>query len=333
MGYTFKSQISMNEEKLIEYIKGNITSEIETVEILDWIESSVENQKSYTQLKNLWVTTGLDHPDQVAIPTFTFPETERILIPATLFGSLLKYAAVFILAFAMGSLSLYFIHRSERKELSSLYNTINVPYGERSQISLYDGTKVWLNSGTKFRYPVVFSRDTRDVSIEGEAYFDVAKDSKHPFVVRAGQLKVEVLGTHFNVCAYPEDNEFSTTLDEGSVNALNTTTSKGVKLNPGEQVILNRETNVLKRLKVDTKLFTSWKDNLLKFEDAPFEEVIKKMERWYDVKITVDPAINTKERYTMTIKTESLREMLQLVARTTKIKYEIKENTVLLKKR
>ena len=333
MGYIFKSQISMNEEKLIEYIKGDIISEVETIEILDWIESSPTNQTSYTQLKNLWVLTGLDHPDQVGIPNFTFIETERKLLPDTLFKSLLKYAAVFVLAFIMGSLSLYFINRSERNELSHLYNTIDVPYGERSQISLYDGTKVWLNSGTKFRYPVVFSPDTRDVFLEGEAYFDVAKDLKHPFVVSAGQLKVEVVGTCFNVCAYPEDNEFSTTLDKGSINAVNTSTGMGVKLNPGEQVILNRETNVLKCLKVDTELFTSWKDNLLKFEDAPFEEVIKKMERWYDVKITVDPSINAKERYTMTIKTESLREMLQLVARTIKINYEIKGNTVLLKKR
>lgn len=323
----------MNEEKLITYIKGDITSEIETVEILDWIESSPENQSSYTQLKNLWVLTRLDHPDQVTIPNFTFPETERILLPDTLFRSLLKYAAVFMLAFLMGSLSLYFINRHERNELSHLYNTIDVPYGQRSQISLYDGTKVWLNSGTKFRYPVVFSRNTRHVFIEGEAYFDVAKDSKHPFVVTAGLLKVEVLGTCFDLCAYHEDDEFSTTLDEGSVNAVNTTTGEAVKLVPGEQMILNRETNELKRFKVDTKLFTSWKNNLLKFEDAPFEDVIKKMERWYDVKITVDPAINTKERYTMTIKTESLREMLQLVARTTKINYEIKGNTVLLKKR
>ena len=332
IGYIFKSQISMNEEKLIEYIKGDITSEAETVEILDWIESSPINQSSYTHLKNLWVLTGLDHPDVVDIPSFYFPEKERILIKNTLFGSLLKYAAVFMLAFVMGCLSLYFINRSERNELSLLYNTIDVPYGERSQITLYDGTKVWLNSGTKFRYPVMFSRDTRDVFIEGEAYFDVAKDLNHPFFVNAGQLKVKVLGTNFNVCAYGEDNEFSTTLDEGSVNAVNTTTGEGVKLIPGEQVILNRETNELNRLTVDTKLFTSWKDNMLKFEDAPFEEVIKKMERWYDVKITVDPSINTKERYTMTIKTESLREMLQLVARTTKINYEIKENTVLLKK-
>jgi len=322
----------MNEARLIEYIKGEITSDIETVEILDWIESSPENQTQYNQLKNLWVVTGLDHPDQVTIPGFSFPETKKILIRNNPFNTLLKYAAVFILAFSLGSLSIYKINRNERIEFSSQYNTINVPYGERSQITLYEGTKVWLNSGTRFRYPVAFSKETRDVFIEGEAYFDVAKDAKHPFVVTAGQLKIQVLGTRFNVCAYASDKEFTTTLDEGAVNAINTTNGRNVILNPGDQVILNRETNGLNSLQVNSQLFTCWKENLLKYENAPFEEVIKKMERWYDVKIVVDPAINTKERYTMTIKTESLREMLQLVSRTTKLKYEIKENTVLIKK-
>ncbi|HEY3371873.1 MAG TPA: FecR domain-containing protein [Prolixibacteraceae bacterium] len=322
----------MNEEKLIGYIKGEIISEAEIVEILDWIESSTENQKSYTQIKNLWVLSGLDHPDQVQIPPFAFPETNQLPFHKTFWISFLKYAAIFILAFGLGTMSVYFIKRSDHRDYSSLYNTIRVSYGEQSQITLYDGTKVWLNSGTKFRYPVAFSPTTRDVFIEGEAYFEVAKDASHPFVVNAGQLKVQVLGTHFDVCAYPEDHEFSTTLVEGSVNATNTTNGKGVKLNPGEQVILNRETNELKRLNVDIELYTSWKENLLKFEDAPFEEVIKKMERWYDVRIQVDPAINTRERYTMTIKTESLREMLQLIAKTTKIKYEINVNTVLIKR-
>ena len=320
----------MNEEKLIRYIKGEITSEFEIVEILDWIESSTENQKKYNQHKNLWVVTGLDHPSEVSIPAFAFPK--RILSQNTTFSSLLKYAAVFILAFVLGSLSLYFINRSERNELSSRYNTIDVPYGQRSRVTLYDGTKVWLNSGTKLKYPVAFSRDTRDVFIEGEAYFEVAKDIEHPFVVSAGKLKIEVLGTHFNVCAYSDDNELYTTLEEGVVKAINTTNGTYVKLYPGEQVILNREKNGFKRLSVETELYTSWKENLLKFEDAPFDEVIKKMERWYDVKIKVDPAINTKERYTMTIKTESLREMLQLVSKTTKMNYEIKGSSVLIKK-
>ncbi len=324
----------MNEEKLIGYIKGEITSESEILEILDWIESNPENQKTYNHLKNLWVFTGLDHPDNTIIPAFSFPKNKQIPFRKGLFGSLLKYAAVFILAFTLGAVSLYLINKSEKNQWASLYNTIEVPYGERSQVTLYDGTKVWLNSGTKFRYPVAFSEKTRDVNVEGEAYLNVAKDKKHPFIVTAGQLKVKVkvLGTHFNVCAYPEDNEFSATLEEGSINAVNITNGKSVTLVPGEQLILNRQTNRMQHMQVDTDLFTSWKENLLKFEDAPFDEVIKKMERWYDVKIKVDPAINTKERYTMTIKTESLREMLQLVSKTTAMKYEIKENNVVLKK-
>ncbi len=322
----------MNEEKLLGYIKGEISSEAEIVEILDWIESSPENQKNYTQLKNLWVVTGLDHPDLVSIPAFSFGKTQPMPRQKHLWGSLLKYAAVFVLAFVLGSLSLYLVNQSERNALSAKYNTIDVPYGQRSQITLYDGTRVWLNSGTKLKYPVVFSAKTRDVSIEGEAYFNVAKDAKHPFVVSSGKLKVEVLGTHFNVCAYSDENEFSTTLEEGSVKVYDTGNGKFMKMNPGEQVVLDRKTDSFKLLRVDTDLYTSWKENLLKFDDAAFEEVIKKMERWYDVRIAVAPGINTKERFTMTIKTESLREMLLLVSKTTKIKYEIKENSVLIKK-
>jgi len=332
LGYTFKSQISMNQEKLLRYIKGEITSEAEIVEILDWIESSRETQKNYNQLKNLWVVSGLDHPYQVSFPAFSFSKTKQIPFQNRHWGSLLKYAAVFVLAFVLGSLSLYLKNKSERNALSAQYNTIDVPYGQRSQITLYDGTMVWLNSGTKLKYPVIFSPNSRDVIIEGEAYFNVAKDTQHPFVVRVGKLKVEVLGTHFNVCAYLDENEFSTTLEEGCINVYDSDNGKYIKMKPGEQVILNRKTDALKLWSVDTSLYTSWKENLLKFSNATFEEVIKKMERWYDVKITVAPGINTNERFTMTIKTESIREMLQLVSKTTKIDYEIKEKSVLIKK-
>ena len=322
----------MNEEKLIRYIQGEKSSELEILEILDWIDANPENQKTYTQLKNLWVATGLHQEQSMAIPPFNYSKTESVLVFKHDFRSVFKYAAVFILAFALGSGCLYFYNQIERNQFSDIYNIIEVPYGDRSQITLYDGTKVWLNSGTKFRYPVAFSSKKREVFVEGEAYFDVAKDAKHPFIVMAGRLEVKVLGTSFNVCAYPEDNEFYATLDEGSINAINTKNGYRVKLNPGEQLVLSQNTNGMKLRLVNTDLYTSWKENLLKFENAPFDELIKKMERWYDVKINVDPAINTKERYTMTIKTESLREMLQVVSKTTYIKYEIKENIVTIKK-
>jgi ferric-dicitrate binding protein FerR (iron transport regulator) len=317
----------MNEEKLIGYIKGEITTEVELAEILVWIESSPENQKQYNRLKNLWVVAGLDHPQKGVVPAFHFHNTKQSLFTMPF----VKYAAVFILAFVLGSLSLYLIIRPQDTGLSSRYNVIEVPNGERSQVSLYDGTKVWLNSGTTFRYPVTFSRRAREVFVEGEAYFDVAEDPGHPFIVRGSQLKVEVLGTRFNVCAYPDDDVFSATLEEGSVNAVNTENGMQVTLKPGEQVVLDLRSNRMEHLSVKTELYTSWKENLLRFESATFEEVIKKMEHWYDVKITVAPSINIKERYTMTIKTESLREMLQLLSRTTKMDYEINANNVFIK--
>jgi ferric-dicitrate binding protein FerR (iron transport regulator) len=224
------------------------------------------------------------------------------------------------------------INNKERSQYYGQYNTIEVPYGERSQVYLYDGTKVWLNSGTKLRYPVAYNGKSREVYLEGEAYFDVAKDAHHPFIVNTNQLEIKVLGTKFDICAYPEENYISTTLVEGSIKATNTANGKSIKLLPGELLTLNRTNNTLENVKVDIDLYTSWKENRLKFESATFGDVIKKMERWYDVKITVDPAINTKEIFTMTIKTESLREMLQLVSKTTSMTYEIKEGNVLLKK-
>jgi transmembrane sensor len=150
--------------------------------------------------------------------------------------------------------------------------------------------------------------------------------------VKAGKLNIEVLGTRFNVCAYPGDQHFSATLEEGSVNAVNTSNGQQSALKPGEQLVLNTITNQFKNQQVNTELYTSWKENVLRFDDATFEELITKMEHWYDVKITVDQSVDTNERYTMTIKTESLREMLSLISKTTTIKYKINGNTVLISK-
>ncbi len=321
----------MNEEKLISYIKGEIYSSEEISQILDWIELSAENQEQYNRLKNLWVITGLDQSPDAEVPVFFHPG-KKVPMRSTIIRSFLKYAAVFILAFILGYGSLYFISKDQPSQYSGLYNTIDVPRGQRSQITLYDGTKVWINSGTILKYPVTFSKDTREVYVQGEAYFDVAKDKEHPFIVNAGQLKIKVLGTRFNVCAYPEDENSYTTLEEGSVNAINTGNGEQLTLKPGEQVTFNPETNNLKYQEVNTELYTSWKENLLRFDEATFEELIIKMERWYGINITIDPSVDRNERYTMTIKTESLREMLLLISKTTQIKYEINGNSVRINK-
>ncbi|MDX9881585.1 MAG: FecR domain-containing protein [Prolixibacteraceae bacterium] len=242
-----------------------------------------------------------------------------------------NYAAIFILAFLLGAAGLFLIKPGNN--YSETYTEIKVPYGEKSEVTLYDGTKVWLNSGTKLRFPIVFNSEKRNVFVEGEAFFDVAKNMKQAFIVHAGEMKVEVLGTRFNVCAYPEDKEFSATLEEGKIVACTSSAKKKIELDPGEQAIFSLSSQKINVRQVNTGLYTSWKENLLRLEDAGFPELVKKMERWYDVKIHVEEIGSFTKQYNMTIKTESLREMLQLISLATPIQYEINENRVLITRR
>ncbi|MGQ8335007.1 FecR family protein [Sunxiuqinia sp. A32] len=244
-------------------------------------------------------------------------------------SQLIKIAAVFVLAFLLGAGTLFIVNQSSNN-YSEIYTEVNVPFGEKSEITLYDGTTVWLNSGTKLRFPVVFNSNIRKVYVEGEAFFDVAKNKKKPFVVVTGDYGVEVLGTRFNICAYPQDNEYYATLEEGKIKAYNLTSSKMTELNPSEQAVINLQTKNINLRKVNPELYTSWKDNILRFEDAEFSDLIKKMERWYDVKIEVKDIESYTKKYNMSIKTESLREMLKLISLTTPINYEINENKVFI---
>ncbi len=319
------------EEKLMQYIQGTILSADEVRDILDWIDASELNQKRYNELKNLWVLTGLKEVKPQHSQKFFENGNSAKLVSIKPLLSILKYAAVFIFAFLIGALSLYFTGQKQINQLSEEYNEILVPNGEKSVVTLYDGTKVWLNSGTTFKYPVVFNGRQRNVFVEGEAYFEVAKDERKPFNVHAGAIDVLVLGTKFNVYSYPEDDIFIT-LEEGSVNIFLSGLNKKFELSPGEQFEFSKQSKTPKLFKVDTELYTSWKENILRFENAPLSEILKKMERWYDVKIVVDENLDISERYTTTIKTESLREMLQVLSLTSDMKYEINETIVKISK-
>ena len=202
------------------------------------------------------------------------------------------------------------------------------PKGEKSKIILVDGTEVWLNSGSSLEYPMEFNNKNRLVRLNGEGYFKVTKNEDLPFIVQTSSLNVKVLGTRFNVCAYDNDEYITTTLEEGSVQISDFMRGETLTLKPSQQAEFVKGTGEMKLLNVDTELVTSWKVNLLRFDNAPFSEVVKKIERWYDVKIFLDPNLKYSQRYTMTIKTESLQELLNLLSRTTSMEYEIKEDTV-----
>lgn len=180
-------------------------------------------------------------------------------------------------------------YTKESKVDKLVYNTLTVPYGKRFDILLSDNTKVTLNAGTSLRYPVKFlNGHKREVFINGEAFFDVAKDEKHPFVVNAKDVNVRVLGTKFNVSSYPEDLNAKTVLVEGSVSLYQQekyVPEKATLLTPGHLATVNKAQKEISIEKVDVSLYTSWITGTVSFKHELFKNIAKKLERQFDVKI------------------------------------------------
>jgi ferric-dicitrate binding protein FerR (iron transport regulator) len=153
-----------------------------------------------------------------------------------------------------------------------------------TQIKLPDGSKVLLNSGSILKYPTVFGNSSRDVSIDGEAFMEIAKDPKKPFRVSTNRFSVEVLGTTFNITAYSNENHSDVTLVEGSVKIITDNNKKTQKIIPGESASINGG-KLSDITQVNTQFYTSWKDGKIVFRKETLEEIAKKLERWYNVEI------------------------------------------------
>lgn len=163
-----------------------------------------------------------------------------------------------------------------------MFNTMRTPRGGEYRLQLPDGSKVWLNAASSITYPNIFTGDTRSVEITGEAYFEVAKDAARPFKVQAGNMKVEVLGTHFNVNAYPGEPAIKTTLLEGAVRI------QDAVLKPGQQASLAATGQFRVQDDVETDEVMAWKNGFFQFNDADMPTVMRQLENWYDITVTYE---------------------------------------------
>ena len=209
------------------------------------------------------------------------------------------------------------------------YNIIKVPRGGEYMLTLADGTKIWLNSETELKFPVRFVGKTREVEIVGEGYFEVAKDSLRPFIVHAGEVKTRVLGTSFNVKAYAGEELREVTLVSGKVR-VNANGERTV-LSPGWQATWNETRRQLGRRQVDVNPVISWTTGMFDFVDMPLEELVAQLGRWYDVDFFfVNESIKVI-RFTGAVKrSNTLKYMLDFVAMTSDVRYEVKGKTVCL---
>ncbi|KIA87058.1 FecR family protein [Flavobacterium sp. AED] len=217
-----------------------------------------------------------------------------------------------------------------------VYNTIKIPYGKRFELELSDGTIVHLNSGTTLKYPVRFiAGENRQVFLDGEAFFDVTKDKKHPFIVNADNLNIRVLGTHFNVSSYPEDNVTDVVLVEGSVGLYTANekfdANKNTVLKPGYKGSFNRKDNHIETKPVITDVYTSWMEGRLTFKNMSFNDITKKLERHYNVTIVNQNKKLANEKFYASFGDEPIEKVLSYFNDVHGINYTIKNNEILIK--
>ena len=175
-------------------------------------------------------------------------------------------------------------NKTEKKDTETKYNCLVTPKSKVFNLVLADGTRVWLNASSAIKYPVSFTSDTRKVYLTGEAYFEVTHDSSKPFIVSTDKMEVEVLGTSFNVMAYPTEKTVETTLVKGRVHVK--TDNSNLILQPGMQAQLDKSTSILEQKQIDTELITSWKYGKYIFHYENLENVTNKLSRWYNIEFS-----------------------------------------------
>ncbi|WP_139249737.1 FecR family protein [Mariniphaga anaerophila] len=238
------------------------------------------------------------------------------------FTALTRVAAILtlpLLAFAVWSL--FFQEEQSEEPVLLVQNEITwqeiySPLGMRSFVVLPDGTNLWLNAGSRLRYGIPFTRERREVELSGEAFIDVKENEQSPFVVKAQNAEVEVLGTQFNVNAYSDAEQIQVALKEGKVKFLfdgDSGAKKYCELNPNDLLAFNKKSKTVTRANTNIEKYIAWHQNIMILDDTPMTEVARLMERWYGVKVIIKDESIKKYRFTTVFDNEPLFRVLELL--------------------
>lgn len=312
---------------LSDYFAGCLNAE-EVREVEAWRDASEGNMRIYRQAKRLSESFDLlTEMKQYNAEKALNKVNGRIEHHRSFFFYWQRVAAVLILPVLFFAVWNYMGAFSKKSNLLAVtWQTIKTPPGVKSNLKLPDGTMVWLNSNTEITYPSAFVSKYRKVKVVGEAFFDVAKDKKHPFIVNLGNVSVQAVGTRFNIINYKDDSRNSVVLESGKVNLLNETLRKDKKvaeMTPGQIALFDKKETKITITNVNTSKYSSWIDGRLIFEEDSMNEVVNKLNHWFNVNIEIrDPEINTYV-YTATFQNESLEQILKLLKLSAPINYQI----------
>ncbi len=215
-------------------------------------------------------------------------------------------------------------YQAEDTEMPVTYNSIRTPRGGEYQVRLSDGTVVWLNAETTLTYPVVFASNTRTLTLEGEAYFEVAPDTSRPFIVHTPQFEVRVTGTEFNISTYPEEYETATLVKGGIILECN---RRNHLLKPGEQFRLKGDLQEV--VPVDPAVATAWRNGIFHFKERRLESLLNELARWYNFDVIYLNQEVKNYHFTAWFKRSStIQEVIEILEKTNKIKLNLQEKTL-----
>jgi transmembrane sensor len=357
------------EELLVKYLTGE-ADQNEREAARKWICESADNSRHFDELKDIyravkvtgltdsyntdlsWERVKTKYYKELATKEKSVDRTEKRMF----IRDLMKYAAFFALVLTIGVVALRYIDKKMERKLSEIWYTVESPYGSRVRLILADGSKVWLNAGSNFRYSSLFGQTNRKVFLNGEAFFSVKKDSSRQFVVTTPHLDVKVYGTEFNVKAYSNEDNVQTTLVSGSItlegDLITKTGKQSVTLepnqiatyyispkksediepevNPDSKKQSKENENLIITPKINTEIYTSWKDPVWYIEREPLLSLTKKFERRFNIKFVFESQNLEDYKFTGTLKDETLEQVLNLVKYSAPIEYRIKDNEVIL---
>lgn len=334
----------MEEEKkhIDELIATYLTEGLDENKLSDlkaWIAASAENEKYFVQQRELWFSAISREAASVynkgkAFDTFkerVHSQKKEQKVTRKLFrlSVLWRYAAVVALIIAVGCLSYWRGEVNVKETFADI--SVEAPLGSKTKLYLPDGTLVWLNAGSRMTYSQGFGFDNRKVQLEGEGYFEVKRNEKIPFFVMTKDLQLQVLGTKFNFRDYPEDHEVVVSLLEGKVELNNMLKKeKEAFLAPNERAILNKSNGLMTVESVTASNASQWTDGYLFFDEELLPDIVKELERSYNVTIYIaNDSLNSFRFYGNFVRREqSIQEVLDALASTEKMHYKIEERNI-----
>jgi transmembrane sensor len=337
----------MNEELdirslVIKFLAREI-SDIEIDILKKWIERDPSNWRIFDEENELWQESGINRKldsfnvDKAWSDISTQQGIGKRKIPKVVVLNknnirILIAAASIACLFAIGGLTLWLTERKSDNQRSVVSTIVWTEEGEKANILLGDSTRIVMNSGSTIEYSTDFNFEKRLVKLSGEAFFNVSTNPEKPFVVQLDKMSVTATGTRFNILAYSNENRIETTLEEGKIEVA-IVGQEPLKVKTGQQVVYFPNTNKAIVKDVSTETYTSWKENKLRFNDTPFEEVLRKIGRRYNVVFEIRNSDLLELKYTATFIDESIEDVMQMLKSVSPITYEINYRTTIKDKK